>query len=697
MPLISIFGGSSSVDWDDIENKPAELAIDKANQAEAEAGLDDTKWMSPLMTAYAIAALGGGGGGGGEANTAANLGVTTYGWFDSKVGVQLRFKSATPSGLVVLTASATEIDIGVPAASQAEAEAGTDNAKALTSLRVKQAITSYGMLVATYDPTAVAGDAFDMDNMVEGANTKILTSAERTKLGHITVTQAVDLDAIETNSAASKVKTDWITVTQAVDLDSMETQAAAGAAAKVKTDFLTVTQAVDLDTMETQVAAIKVKADFITVTQAVDLDDIEADATSAVTKTDFLTVTQAVDLDTLESQFAGVKTKTDFITVTQAVDLDTIETQAAAGAAAKVKTDFLTVTQAVDLDTLESDFAAVKAKTDLITVSDPTSLDALEDLQALLAGGTTGQFLKKASNTDYDFAWQTISGGGDMLAATYDPGNVAGDAFDMDNMVEGTDTKIFTGAERTKLGHITVTQAVDLDAIETNSAASKVKTDFITITQAIDLDAVETSANLVSGIKTKTDFITITQAVDLDALEASVATALQQGLQTVYIPANGMVKRTSNGPADYSLETTTNKVMVTGLAFDAATDEFAQFDWEFPKSWNLGTITAVFHWHAPSGTGNVVWAIQGLALSDSDVLDTAFGTAQTVTDAIEATTDTMRTAATGAVTIAGTPAASDRVIFQVYRDADNGSDTFSADAVLLGVTVFYTTNANTDA
>lgn len=41
------------------------------------------------------------------------------------------------------------------------------------------------MLASTYDPTAVSGDAFDMDNMVEGATTKILTDTERTKLSNI--------------------------------------------------------------------------------------------------------------------------------------------------------------------------------------------------------------------------------------------------------------------------------------------------------------------------------------------------------------------------------------------------------------------------------------------------------------------------------------------------------------------------------
>jgi len=41
------------------------------------------------------------------------------------------------------------------------------------------------MLKTTYDPTSINGDAFDMANMVESANEKIFTNAERTKLGDI--------------------------------------------------------------------------------------------------------------------------------------------------------------------------------------------------------------------------------------------------------------------------------------------------------------------------------------------------------------------------------------------------------------------------------------------------------------------------------------------------------------------------------
>jgi hypothetical protein len=62
----------------------------------------------------------------------------------------------------------------------------------------------------------------------------------------------------------------------------------------------------------------------------------------------------------------------------------------------------------------------------------------------------TGESLLYNSVTE---TWEngTLSGSGDMLQATYDPTTVNGDAFDMDNMSEGSDTKILTAAERAEI------------------------------------------------------------------------------------------------------------------------------------------------------------------------------------------------------------------------------------------------------
>ncbi|HYE47010.1 MAG TPA: hypothetical protein VEA44_14705 [Caulobacter sp.] len=172
--------------------------------------------------------------------------------------------------------------------------------------------------------------------------------------------------------------------------------------------------------------------------------------------------------------------------------------------------------------------------------------------------------------------------------------------------------------------------------------------------------------------------------------------AIAQGLHTIWVPAGAMVTRSTNGAAAGTTELSSNKVMLKTFDFDASTQEHVQFQVAMPKSWNESTVTAVFHWTAASGSGNVIWGLQGLATSDDDAMDAAFGTAQEVTDTLLTANDNHRTSATSAITIAGTPAAEDLVIFQVYRKAASASDTLAVDAKLLGVKLFITIDAATD-
>lgn len=171
------------------------------------------------------------------------------------------------------------------------------------------------------------------------------------------------------------------------------------------------------------------------------------------------------------------------------------------------------------------------------------------------------------------------------------------------------------------------------------------------------------------------------------------------GKQSIWIPAIAMISRTTSGAAPGSTEMATNDIMVRTLDFDAATDEFAQFSIAMPKSWNESTVTAKFYWsHAATITNfAVIWGLQALAVSNDDALDTAVGTAQTTTDTGGTTDDLYISDETSAVTIAGTPAEGDLVVFQVYRDANAGGDTLAVDARLHGVMVFITTNAPNDA
>jgi hypothetical protein len=164
-------------------------------------------------------------------------------------------------------------------------------------------------------------------------------------------------------------------------------------------------------------------------------------------------------------------------------------------------------------------------------------------------------------------------------------------------------------------------------------------------------------------------------------------------LQSIYIPASAMTARTTNGAAVGSTETTTNKIMLATLDFDASTQEYAQFQIAMPKSWNEGTITFAPIWTAASGAGTVIWGLQAIALSNDDALDTAFGTAATSTDTLLAALDQHTGPTSAAITIGGSPAAEDLVVYQVYRNAG----TLAVDAKLLGVRLYFTTNAADDS
>ena len=171
------------------------------------------------------------------------------------------------------------------------------------------------------------------------------------------------------------------------------------------------------------------------------------------------------------------------------------------------------------------------------------------------------------------------------------------------------------------------------------------------------------------------------------------------GTETIFVPAQAMFGTTTNGAEASAVETTATRPELKVLDFDAGTAEYAQFSIAMPKSWNLGTVTYQVFW-SPSNTntGNAIFGLQGLSCTEGDTADAVFGTAQEVTDAgIGTVEDVQMSAVSSAMTIAGTPADDDYTFFQLYRDAADGSDTFTGDARVLGIKLFYTTDAANDA
>jgi hypothetical protein len=170
------------------------------------------------------------------------------------------------------------------------------------------------------------------------------------------------------------------------------------------------------------------------------------------------------------------------------------------------------------------------------------------------------------------------------------------------------------------------------------------------------------------------------------------------GIETIWIPAGAMKPKVTNGAGTSTYDSGSNDVTIATLDFDTTTQEYAHtIPIGMPKSWDEGTVTAIVYWTNTGGasTETVRWSVAGAAVSNDDTLNVAMGTAQTVDDTWLAQNDLHITAATSAITIAGTPAAEDLVVFEVSRVT--ASDNMAGDAKLIGIKILITTNATNDA
>jgi hypothetical protein len=182
----------------------------------------------------------------------------------------------------------------------------------------------------------------------------------------------------------------------------------------------------------------------------------------------------------------------------------------------------------------------------------------------------------------------------------------------------------------------------------------------------------------------------------VDAADATGAIKIA-GKETMWIPAVAMYANSTNGAEAAQVELS-NGPEIKVLDFDKDSDEFAQFAVAFPKSWNAGTVTfQAFFTATSTNTGTTAWGLSGVALADSGDLNTAFGTQVVATaKAHSGTSNDLDVAAeSGAVTIAGSPGDNEYTFFQISRDVS--ADDLTADARLLGIKLFFTTDLANDA
>ena len=144
------------------------------------------------------------------------------------------------------------------------------------------------------------------------------------------------------------------------------------------------------------------------------------------------------------------------------------------------------------------------------------------------------------------------------------------------------------------------------------------------------------------------------------------------------------------------VEAGTNDVDYFALEFDTTTEERSFWNVQMPDNYDGGTVTAQFVWTNAGGGAaeTVVWGIKALSLNNDEAIDQAYGAEITVSDTWIAQGDVHISDESSAITLAGTPAAGEYVIFNVGRKT--GSDTLTGDARLLAVRIKYGINAYSD-
>ena len=212
---------------------------------------------------------------------------------------------------------------------------------------------------------------------------------------------------------------------------------------------------------------------------------------------------------------------------------------------------------------------------------------------------------------------------------------------------------------------------------------------------ASDDGAVRIFHNNAVKIATTATGVEITGAATVGGAKVKVA-----GKETIWVPASAMQPTTSNPCSDLTtVETTSGRPDLVVLDFDDGSDEHAQFSVAFPKSYNLGTVTFRAYWTTTAtDTDGCTWGLQGVAMNDNETIDVAYGTAVVVDDAAQGAAEELYiTAESGAITIAGTMADEDLCFFRVFRDVSDSNDDMAEDARLIGIKLFFTTDAANDA
>ena len=357
------------------------------------------------------------------------------------------------------------------------------------------------------------------------------------------------------------------------------------------------------------------------------------------------------------------------------------------------------------------------AGTTTLSVSDGSTGATLAHRMIEFTGSITGNrivtipldvqtfyFLRNSTSGAYTVQFKYVSGSGDSFTfATTDKGDALVFATANDGTNPDIDTlpagDVTTAGTQTLTNKTLTSPKIGTSILDTNGNELALLTATGSAVNEFTLANAATGAGPTLSATGETNVDININPKGSGVLKSGTAAVKVAGTETIWVPAQAMFGTTTNGAESAAVETTALRPELKVLDFDAGTRENAQFAIAMPKSWNLGTVTYQVFWSpSTTNTGNCIFGLEGVSCTEGDTADVAFGTAIEVTDAgIGTVEDVQMTAVSSAMTIGGSPADDDYTFFQLYRDAADGSDTFSGDARVLGIKLFYTTDAANDA
>lgn len=188
----------------------------------------------------------------------------------------------------------------------------------------------------------------------------------------------------------------------------------------------------------------------------------------------------------------------------------------------------------VNLDS--STISAISANTAKtgITSSQASAITANTAKTGITSSQASAITANSAKVTNVSTNLSVTQGGTSLVVNSSDGTNASLPAADTDNWGVMTDEMFdaiqantaktgISASQADKLSNISVSQAVNLDTMESNIATNNAKTG-ITGSQASAITANTAKNSYPSGDSTKVGFISVTQAVDLDTMESNIAT-----------------------------------------------------------------------------------------------------------------------------------------------------------------------------